>query len=124
MYYDKLCDLDIKLTRRSGSEKTKCPKCSDGRKNKNDKPLSVNITTGEWNCHNCGFKGNVRAHERKRENKHYEKPPPDVIKNIQLKEQVIGWFEGRGISRATLDRFMIFLLSRSGCPKHRKKKAV
>jgi twinkle protein len=65
--------------------------------------LQDNILTG-----NCGFKGNVRAHERKRENKHYEKPPPDVIKNIQIKEQVVGWFDGRGISKATLDKFMIF----------------
>ena len=83
MYWDKLTDLGIKLTRRSGNVKTKCPQCSDGRKNKTDTPLSVNITEGEFNCHNCGWKGNVRAYERKRENKKYEKPPQDVLKNIQ-----------------------------------------
>ncbi len=108
MYYDKLRDLDIKLTRHSGSEKTKCPKCSDGRKNKHDKPLSVNITTGEFNCHNCGYKGNVRAIERKAEHKDYQKPPQDVIRNIQLKEQIVKWFGDRNVSRGTLDRFMIF----------------
>ena len=108
MYYDKLYDLGIKLTRRSGSEKCKCPQCSDGRKNKNDKPLSVNITTGEWNCHNCGWKGNVRAFERKRENKKYEKPDANMLKNIELKETVTKWFEDRGVSRGTLDKFMIF----------------
>jgi len=108
MYYDKLTDLGIKLTRRSGNVKTKCPQCSDGRKNKTDTPLSVNITEGEYCCHNCGWKGNVRAFERKRENKKFEKPPQDVLKNMELKERAIEWFKGRGISKLTLDKFMIF----------------
>lgn len=110
MYSDKLQDLGIKLSRRSGSEKTKCPKCSDGRKNKNDKPLSVNITNGEWNCHNCGWKGNVRSDfTRKKEVKIYQKPDPNIIKQITVKEKAITWFkEKRGISKDTLDKFMIF----------------
>lgn len=108
MYYEKLSDLGIKLTRRSGQEKCKCPQCSDGRKNKADKPLSVNITAGDYRCHNCGWKGNVRSHERKRENKIYEKPPANVLKSIQIKENAVRWFESRGVSRGTLDKFMIF----------------
>ncbi len=108
MYYNKLSDLGIKLTRSSGHLKTKCPKCSDGRKNKTDMPLSVNINEGEYNCHNCGWKGNVRSFERKRENKKYEKPPQDVLKNIEVKEKAINWFKSRGISKQTLDKFMIF----------------
>lgn len=108
MYYDKLSNLGIKLTRRSGSEKTKCPECSDGRKNKNDKPLSVNITTGEYRCHNCGWKGNVRSFERKRENKVYQKPPQFLIQSITLKEKIICWFGKRKISKGTLNKFMIF----------------
>lgn len=108
MYYDRLTELGIKLFRRAGSEKTKCPQCSDSRKNKTDKPLSVNITTGEWNCHNCGWKGNVRSHERKRENKVYMKPGADVLKNMELKQQVVGWFGKRAITEKTLNKFMIF----------------
>ncbi len=108
MYYQKLTDLGIKLRRYNGQEKTKCPQCSDGRKNKTDMPLSVNITTGEFSCHNCGWKGNVRAMERKRENKKYEKPPQDVIKNSDLKEKVVEYFKTRGVSKTTLDKFMIF----------------
>jgi twinkle protein len=108
MYYDKLSDLGIKLSRRMGNEKTKCPQCSDGRKNKNDKPLSVNITTGEYNCHNCGFKGNVRSKERRLDKKKYEKPPQDVLRNLSLKAAVVSWFASRGISKSTLDKFMIF----------------
>jgi len=108
MYYDKLSDLGIKLTRRSGSLKTKCPQCSDGRKNKTDTPLSVNITEGEYNCHNCGWKGNVRAFERKREQKKFIKPDQSMLKHINLQDKAVGWFKGRGISKETLDKFMIF----------------
>lgn len=108
MYYDRLYDLGIKLTRRGGSEKTKCPQCSDSRKNKTDRPLSVNITTGEYNCHNCGWKGNVRVMERKREEKHYERPGKDYIEAIYRKERTEQYFIKRGISSATLEKFMIF----------------
>jgi len=108
MYYDKLSDLGIKLTRRSGSLKTKCPQCSDGRKNKTDTPLSVNINEGEYNCHNCGWKGNVRAFERKRENKKFQKPDPSMLKDIAIKEKTEQWFLRRGISKETLAKFMIF----------------
>ncbi len=109
MYYDKLSNLGIKLSRRNGSEKVKCPQCSDGRKNKADKPLSVNITTGSYNCHNCGWQGNVRTFEKHHvDKKKYEKPDKSVLKLIQQTERAISWFNTRGISKATLDKFMIF----------------
>lgn len=110
MYYEKLSDLGIKLNRRSGTEKCFCPRCHDGRKNKRDRSLSVNVTTGEYNCHNtgCDFRGNVRSFERKRENKKYEKPPQDVLKNIELRDKVVEYFATRKISKKTLDAFMIF----------------
>lgn len=108
MYYDRLTELGVKLTRRAGSEKTRCPQCSDSRKNKADKPLSVNITTGEFNCHNCGWKGNVRAHERKREAKEFQRPSPEMLKNMELREQVVAWFKSRAISERTLNKFMVF----------------
>lgn len=109
MYYDKLSDLGIKISRHSGSEKTKCPQCSDGRKNKHDKPLSVNITAGEYNCHNCGWHGNVRSFERKHvSNKVYDKPEQSMLKHIELKDSVTSYFKKRGISETTLEKFMIF----------------
>jgi len=108
MYYSKLQDLGIKMLRSSGNFKTKCPQCSDGRKNKSDSPLSVNVTTGDFCCHNCGWKGNVRSVDRKREIKKYEKPSGDVLKRIELKEKAVEWFESRGISKRALDKFMIF----------------
>lgn len=110
MFYDRLSDLGIKLTRRAGSEKTFCPQCHDGRKNKRDRSLSVNITTGEYKCHNtgCEFKGNVRFDERKREAKKYEKPPQDLLRSIEIKEKAERWMLARGITRPTLNKFLFF----------------
>lgn len=109
MYFDKLSELGIKLTRRYGNEKTRCPQCSDGRKNKVDKPLSVNITTGEYNCHHCGWKGNVRSFIARREFKSYVKPPADILANRQLKQEVIDWFATRFISLETLNKFFVYV---------------
>jgi twinkle protein len=110
MYYDKLTDLGIKLTRRHGQEKTLCPKCSAGRKNKTDKCLSVNITTGEYNCKNsCGFVGNVRSYERPHNPRiEYKKPDQSIIKQILRKDKTVAWFKQRGITEKTLERFLIF----------------
>ena len=108
MYYERLTELGIKLTSHSGNQKTLCPQCSDGRKNKRDKCLSVNVTTGEFNCHNCGYKGNVRSFERKREEKNYERPAKDYIEAIHRKEKTEQYFAKRGISTGTLEKFLVF----------------
>jgi len=107
MYYEKLCQLGIRLRRRSGQEKTTCPKCSENRRNKRDPCLSVNVTEGTFNCHNCGWKGNVKAFERKESAKRYEKPSPDMLKSTQLNERVVSYFAGRGISEGTLKKFFV-----------------
>lgn len=107
MYYDKLSNLGIKLRRRGGSEKTQCPKCSEGRKNKKDPCLSVNITNGEYNCHNCSWKGNVRFTEKRVDDKVFIKPPQSMLQNIELNEKIVKFFEGRAISKNTLDKFFI-----------------
>lgn len=109
MYYDRLSDLGIKLTRRGGQEKTTCPQCSDGRKNKRDKCLSVNIDNGEYNCHNCSWMGNVRRDDAKRrELITYERPTKEYLQQKFESEKAVRWFEQRGISKSTLDKFMIF----------------
>jgi len=107
MYYDKLSDLGIHLRRRSGQEKTQCPKCSDSRRNKKDACLSVNITNGEFNCHHCGWEGNVRYFEKKDRSKNFTKPEPSMLKHIELSERIINYFQQRGISKNTLDKFLI-----------------
>lgn len=107
MYFDKLTDLGIRLRRRSGQEKTTCPKCSESRRNKKDTCLSVNITNGEYHCFNCGWKGNVRYFEKKDRSKNFTKPEPSMLKHIELSERIINYFQQRGISKNTLDKFLI-----------------
>lgn len=107
MYYDKLSDLGIRLRRRSGQEKTTCPKCSENRRNKKDPCLSVNVTEGTYCCHNCDWKGTVKEYERRETKKNYKRPEPGMLKHIQLSDKIVSYFQGRGISKATLDRFFI-----------------
>ena len=107
MYYNELTRLGIRLRKRSGQEKTICPQCSAGRRKKTDPCLSVNISQGDYNCHNCGWMGNVRTFVKKETLKKYEKPSQEMLKNIELNDRVKSYFEGRGISEATLQKFFI-----------------
>lgn len=107
MYYDKLSNLGIKIRKRSGTEKTTCPKCSENRRNKKDPCLSVNITEGVYNCHNCGWKGNVKTFERKESRKAYQKPSQDMLNQMELSDKVVKFFGSRGISETTLKKFFI-----------------
>lgn len=107
MYYDQLTNLGIRLRKRSGQEKTTCPQCSESRRNKKDPCLSVNITEGDYRCHNCGWKGNVRAFTRRENARKYEKPSQDMLKNIELNSKIEKYFSDRMISKQTLEKFFI-----------------
>lgn len=92
----------IDVTQARGG-KMLCPVCSATRKNRTDKPLSVDFKTGLFNCHNCGYKG--CAMETVREKKVYTPPQPRLEK---LGEKALKFFEqGRKISNNTLLRFGI-----------------
>ncbi len=43
--------------RTGGKLKTYCPQCRDRRKNKRDKSLAVDVDTGLYHCHYCGWSG-------------------------------------------------------------------
>jgi twinkle protein len=51
-------DIDLQ-GKSSGTKKTTCPACSEERKKKTDKCLSVDVSTGLAFCHHC-------CNERKR----------------------------------------------------------
>lgn len=95
--------LDIDVSRIHTEGKTTCPKCSPTRKNKRDKSLSVNVKTGDYNCHNspCDFRGNANSEylDIQRKKKEYLKPLPRLQK---VGDRISKWFEGRGISNNTL----------------------
>lgn len=91
--------IDLK-SKSSGQLKTKCPKCSEQRKNKSDTCLSVNIDTQTWFCHNCGWKGTLNVAEKKT----YVVPQCNIT---SLSKETILWFSKRGISESTLQYFKI-----------------
>jgi twinkle protein len=101
-HYNDLLALGINLKRSNGSVKTKCPQCSHTRKNKSDDCLSVNIDEGLYNCHHCGWGGNVGIKFKK---KVEYVLPPKVNSNIA--ERVIKWFGNRGITEPTLIHWKI-----------------
>ncbi len=99
-HYKLLLDLGIVLKKQTGNTKTLCPQCSHKRKNKNDKSLSVNINDGLYNCHHCGWQGNVRFQKKK------EYVLPEKIK-VNLTDRVIKWFSERKITESTLVHWKI-----------------
>ena len=86
-----------------GQHYTTCPQCSESRKKSNDKCLSLDADRQIWNCHHCHWTGGLKNH--------IELPSrtskPSFIKpkwksKDSLPENVIKYFEERGISEATL----------------------
>jgi twinkle protein len=91
-------NIDIPNGRLSGEVQTKCPKCSQDRKKKNDKCLSVNLDLKVWLCHHCGWKGSLQT-------KNYALP---VWENkTTLSNNVVEWFSRRGISQDTLIKMKV-----------------
>ncbi len=97
----------------SGNRKVFCPECRDRRHDKRDKSLSINLATGEFNCHYCGFSGCVAEKESwererpwynsapiRRQKPVYKKPTPRPAAPMSAK--ALAWFKSRGISEATL----------------------
>ena len=115
--------IKIPYRRTAGNVKTWCPHCHDQRSDKNDKSLSVNLDTGVWNCHYCGWSGKLEyTDEAKREwmkdqpwyvehtqdrgrRREYRKPSPRPDNGIS--EKLAKWFEGRGIGMDTVRKMKV-----------------
>ena len=97
---NEFLDLGIEVKSSAIEQKVKCPKCNQTRKNKNDKSLSINIEKGLYNCHHCGWGGNVKF----RPKKEFVKPPEA---NVDLGDRAVSWFNKRGISKATLSHWKV-----------------
>ncbi len=110
--------IDAPYSARSGNKKVFCPQCHADRSNKRDRSLSINLATGEFNCHYCGFSGCAAVPDEdekrawmqqqpwynaaplKRKKVEYKKPKPRSCGPFSAK--ALAWFKGRGISEATL----------------------
>jgi twinkle protein len=92
-------DFDIVVRKKSGTEKVTCPKCRDKRTNKKDKSLFVNIDESRWHCFYCEWKGTL---EQRADFKKPEYKIPEWKNNTNLSDNIVKWFEKRGISQFTL----------------------
>lgn len=115
--------IKIPFGRTSGNVKVHCPQCSDQRHDKRDRSLSVDLKTGMFKCHYCGFSGCAdvpdeedkkkwmrqqpwfNEHPIKRERKEYKKPTQTGKATIS--DRALKWFEWRGISRQTVEALKI-----------------
>jgi twinkle protein len=100
-------DYGIIVPPGTGEADTTCPECSQSRKKKNDKCLSVNRDEGTWLCHHCGWSGGLKR--RKEWGDGYYKPrkiytKPEYTPPLELPQEVIDWFALRGIMPETLAR--------------------
>jgi hypothetical protein len=87
-------DFDIDVGNKiSGQITTTCPKCSNDRKKKTDKCLSINLDERVWNCHHCGWTGGLNGHS---------KPPAQWENKTGLSDKTVEWFLKRNISQQTL----------------------
>lgn len=112
MRWDEL-NIQIPHNRTSGNVKAHCPQCHETRKNKQDKSLSVNLDTGLYHCHYCGWAGCAKDKEDEWNKIPYNNPRPLRREKPQYKipaqtgsaevgAKALAWFSGRGISRETV----------------------
>lgn len=105
-YRHKLQTLGITLDR---TGKQTCPQCSATRHDKHDKCLSITYDRDAvlYNCHHCGWSGAVpyNFNENYRQTKVYTKPKEPTKTENDL--SLLVYFNGRKISKPTLDKYNI-----------------
>ena len=116
--------INIPFGRTSGKVKTFCPQCHARRTDKRDKSLSVDLDKGVWNCHYCGWAGSINFDDSpeakkkwmqnqgwyiqtqiRHQPKTYKMPQPRTTAPMEPK--ALAWFNGRGISQATLEALKV-----------------
>ena len=93
----------------SGEYYTTCPQCSDQRKKKKVKCLSVNVEKGVWICHHCGWRGGLDK-GASYSDPFWNKPDyrkPRLLKDRTLPDKVINYFIKRGIYEDILTKYRI-----------------
>jgi len=92
----------------SKAKTSTCPKCSEHRKKKNDKCMSVFWDTGLGQCNHCGETIQLHTYKSKEQpEKEYVKPILSLIKPSYSDELIKYSLDIRGISESTLKRFKI-----------------
>ena len=94
-------NISVPSNAKTGDVKTKCPECTPTRKNKSDPSLSVNVETGLFMCHNCGWAGTAEKNEKRREIRPYVRP---VAPEPKKSNDMLEWFASRGITESVVAR--------------------
>jgi len=87
-------DYGININASGVEVRTICPQCSPTRKKSKEKCLAVNTIEGCWFCHHCSWSGSLGGEKQKA----FEDP------KTKLPENVIKYFESRGISEGILNQ--------------------
>ena len=100
-------DLDIQIKHNSKRFVTTCPKCSKDRKKKSSPCLTVNNEEGNrwWNCHHCGWSGNLDIYDKyDRVREESKIPPQETMLGIKSRE----YLKKRGISILTAKKLKLY----------------
>ena len=100
----------------TGNKLTHCPKCAHTRKKKYIKTLSCHYENRIFNCHHCGWSGNLKSDLSNSKGFKrptlYQVPEKSAIEARGLSDGSISWFKKRGISPETLRKEKIVTKSR------------
>lgn len=97
MTYDE-ANIEIPYGKTTGQVYALCPQCSETRKKKRDKCLSINLDLGVWNCKNCGWTGSIHK-------KAYTLPKWE--NRTDLPDSIVEWFAQRNIGQQVLTNLKI-----------------
>ena len=89
-----------------GEVRACCPQCSPGRHKSHEKCLAVNVDSGVWLCHHCGWAGGLGGPQQEARARQAFSLPRFSGNGI-ADATVLAWFARRGISLATLEAFHI-----------------
>jgi twinkle protein len=90
--------IEIKAGKTTGEVTTTCPQCSHTRKKKTEKCLGVNLDKCVWRCNHCGWAGGLPKEVELKVS--YTRPK--WSNKTELSNNLVKWFESRGISQSTL----------------------
>lgn len=99
-------ELDVG-NKSTGKKKTTCPNCSEDRKKKKDKCLTIYLDTGTAKCYHCGALSFREEKTEETHKKEYKLPVQKWQNYTSLSESIVKYFKERGISQSTLVDFSI-----------------
>jgi len=99
--------IDVAIDPSKGHYSGPCPSCNEGRKNKGAKSFSFDVQKGVGKCFNCDDAFVIfKETEREYQKVEYIKPAK-FVNNTELSDAMVKYFEGRKISKKTINEMQI-----------------